>query len=110
MMEVVRSIFLIIRTSVFITEKYGLSTVTAQWLRKRFQNALKVSREAQATLKSLSSTPNPAKPGQTYSHSFLREQWEYERDAYASKEVALHKQKLELGRLLCLQDEFEEVL
>lgn len=95
--------------SIFITDFFGLSTVTAQWLRKRRGNALKVLRQAQATLTYLSAVPNSAEPGQTYSQTFLREQWVSEREAYASKEVALHKQKLELGWFLSLQDEYEEV-
>lgn len=81
-----------------------------QWLFKRFQNALNVLREAQEFTITLFTTPNPAQPGHTYSEAFLREQWNLEREAYASKKVAMQKQKLELGRLLCLQDEQETIL
>lgn len=66
---------------------------------------MKVGQEAQAFLTSVFATPNPAQPVQMYSEAFLRGQWDSERKAYASKKVAMQKQKLELGRLLSLQDE-----
>ncbi|KAH9812315.1 hypothetical protein DFH28DRAFT_1223442 [Melampsora americana] len=90
--------------------KTKLTEASGQWLRNRIQNAMKVLREAQTFLISLFATPNPAQPGQTYSEGFLREQWELEREAYATKKVAIQKQQLELGRLLCLQDEQEAIL
>ncbi|KAH9822293.1 hypothetical protein DFH28DRAFT_1180610 [Melampsora americana] len=78
---------------------------SGQWLRRRFDNAVKVMKEAQAALTSLYAMPNPCLPGTNYSADFFREQWVAEREAYASKEAVLLTQKLELGRLLSLQDE-----
>ncbi|EGF98310.1 uncharacterized protein MELLADRAFT_96026 [Melampsora larici-populina 98AG31] len=75
------------------------------WLRRRFLNAVKVLEEAQDAVTSLCAMPNPYLPGEKYSHEFFRGQWAAEREAYASKEAVLLKQKLELGRLLSLQDE-----
>ncbi|EGG06268.1 uncharacterized protein MELLADRAFT_106960 [Melampsora larici-populina 98AG31] len=77
------------------------------WLQKRFQNAVKVSREAQSALNSLFDMDNPALPGNKYSADFFRGQWASEREAYTSKQAVLLKQQLELGRLLSLQDELE---
>ncbi|EGG02631.1 uncharacterized protein MELLADRAFT_109971 [Melampsora larici-populina 98AG31] len=51
-----------------------------------------------------------AQPGHMYSDAFLREQWDSEREAYASKKVAMQKQELELGRLLSLQDKQKALL
>ncbi|EGG01333.1 uncharacterized protein MELLADRAFT_67176 [Melampsora larici-populina 98AG31] len=71
---------------------------------------MKVGQEAQTFLTSLFATPNPAQPGHMYSDTFLREQWDSEREAYASKKVAMQKQELELGRLLSLQDKQKALL
>ncbi|EGG10933.1 uncharacterized protein MELLADRAFT_102733 [Melampsora larici-populina 98AG31] len=44
-----------------------------------------------------------------YSADFLREQWILERNAQASKKHAEEQQKLELGRLLCLEQEIQKL-
>lgn len=64
--------------------------------------------DAQAAVTSLCAMPNPAEPGANYSANFFRAQWSVEREAYASKQAILLKQKLELGRLLSLKDELEQ--
>lgn len=88
-----------------IHTEHDLLTLLGQWLRRRFANAVNVFREAQASVTSLCAMPNPSFPGTNYSADFFHQQWAAEREAYASKEGVLLKQKLELGRLLSLQDE-----
>ncbi|EGG07133.1 uncharacterized protein MELLADRAFT_106193 [Melampsora larici-populina 98AG31] len=77
------------------------------WLLRRYRNAVKVLGEAQSALNTLFQMANPALPGKNYSALFFRSQWASEREAYASKDAIMQKQKLELGRLLSLQDELE---
>ncbi|KAH9818347.1 hypothetical protein DFH28DRAFT_925835 [Melampsora americana] len=77
------------------------------WLLRRYRNAVKVLGEAQSALNTLFQMANPSIPGEKYSAEFFRSQWASEREAYESKEAVLQKQKLELGRLLSLQDELE---
>ncbi|KAH9809801.1 hypothetical protein DFH28DRAFT_1186335, partial [Melampsora americana] len=91
--------------SAFYAEKVNEG---CHWLSKRFRNAMKVLREAQAVIKSLCTLPNPAQPGQNYTAAFFRGQWTVEREAYSSKQAILMKQKLELGRLLSLQDQLND--
>ncbi|EGG03746.1 uncharacterized protein MELLADRAFT_108932 [Melampsora larici-populina 98AG31] len=75
------------------------------WLQKRYRNAVDVLMQAQSALTTLFGMANPNQPGETYTAAFFRGQWTLEREAYESKLVVMQQQKLELGRLLSLQDE-----
>ncbi|KAH9814036.1 hypothetical protein DFH28DRAFT_1127625 [Melampsora americana] len=83
-----------------------LKSKSGQWILSKFNNALQVKDNANKGLSDLYSQRNPHNPDQEfYSAEFLKEQWTLERNAQASKKQAEDKQQLELGRLLCLEQE-----
>lgn len=80
------------------------------WLVTKFRNAHKVMLAARQALDLLYQQTNPHDPEHHfYSEDFLNNQWELEKAAQASKKEAEQKQRLELGRLLCLEDELLEL-
>ncbi|KAH9815930.1 hypothetical protein DFH28DRAFT_1082165 [Melampsora americana] len=86
------------------------TTPTAQWLLSKLNNALQVKDNSSKGLSDLYSQHNPHDHDQEfYSAKFLKEQWTLERNAHASKKQAKEKQQLELGRLLCLEEEIREL-
>ncbi|KAH9809708.1 hypothetical protein DFH28DRAFT_1086136 [Melampsora americana] len=87
-----------------------LLIVTAQWLVSKYQNALRVKDQASQGLSELYTQRNPHDPGREfYSAEFLKEQWTLERHAQVSKKHAEEKQRLELGRLLSLEEDIQQL-
>ncbi|EGG10921.1 uncharacterized protein MELLADRAFT_59877 [Melampsora larici-populina 98AG31] len=83
---------------------------SGKWLLSKLNNANQVKKEASEGLLNLYTQRNPYDPDrQFYSADFLREQWILERNAQASKKHAEEQQKLELGRLLCLEQEIQKL-
>lgn len=87
-----------------------LVIVTGQWLLSKLNNANRVKKESSEGLSDLYIQRNPHDlDRQYYSADFFREQWKLERSAHASKKVAEEQQRLELGRLLCLEEEIQKL-
>lgn len=64
--------------------------------------------KSQALLTNICRLTNPYQPGHLYTEEFFDKQWKDEREAMVSPKAKRELQKLELGKLLCLEDEHDE--
>ncbi|KAH9820410.1 hypothetical protein DFH28DRAFT_1121694 [Melampsora americana] len=88
----------------------NLKSTSGHWLLSKYQNALRVKDQASQGLSELYTQRNPHDPGREfYSAEFFKEQWTLERNAQASKKQAEEKQRLELERLLSLEEEIQQL-
>lgn len=78
------------------------------WLIKKLKNAVLVFKEARQSLARLFQKPNPFNSGNSYTASFLRGQWELEKKAQGSKDLIAQEQRMELARLISLEDDLRE--
>ncbi|KAH9820745.1 hypothetical protein DFH28DRAFT_924004 [Melampsora americana] len=80
-------------------------SATGEWLLRRLKHTQSTISESQRKLDDLLSTPNPYQEGSNYTREFFREQWNSERkiNLAQAKDIKT-RQRLELGRLLCLED------
>ncbi|KAH9806698.1 hypothetical protein DFH28DRAFT_1165121 [Melampsora americana] len=78
---------------------------TGVWLSRRLCKTRTTINEAQMLLDECCQEENPFDPGERYTPSFFRRQWQAERLASiaSSKDIKV-RQQLELGRLLCLEE------
>ncbi|KAH9812045.1 hypothetical protein DFH28DRAFT_826239, partial [Melampsora americana] len=78
---------------------------TGEWLLRRLKHTKSTILESQKQLDESCSKPNPYQEGSNYSLDFFCEQWNSERkiNLELSKDIKT-RQRLELGRLLCLED------
>lgn len=83
---------------------------TMDWLQRRLKSTNTTIAAAQETLDMWLQKPNPHQPGELYTRAFFRAQWDSERkhNLTTSKDVKI-RQKLELGKLLCLEDQMYQV-
>ncbi|KAH9808547.1 hypothetical protein DFH28DRAFT_1195413 [Melampsora americana] len=81
---------------------------SGQWLLTRMKQAHKTVSKSRALLTNIYVLPNPYQPGHVYTEEFFDKQWEDERQAMVSPKVQEERQKLELGKLLCLEDEHNQ--
>ncbi|KAH9812073.1 hypothetical protein DFH28DRAFT_1178017 [Melampsora americana] len=77
---------------------------TAKWLIRRLQKAKAVLQESSSALASLSSKRSSLFPAIRYTHEFLRLQWKVERQSQEKRSHVQEQQKIELGRLLLLEE------
>ncbi|KAH9814714.1 hypothetical protein DFH28DRAFT_1058579 [Melampsora americana] len=75
-----------------------------QWLLTWMKQAHKTVWKSQALLTNIYVLPNPYQPGHVYTEEFFDKQWEDKRQAMVSPKVQQEIQKLELGKLLYLED------
>lgn len=78
------------------------------WLIKKLKNAVLVFKEARQSLATLFQKPNPFNSGNSYTASFLRGQWELEKKAQAFKDLIAQEQRMDLARLISLEDDLRE--
>lgn len=79
-----------------------------RWLLKNLNNAVMVFTEARGSLETLFQKMNPFNPGDCYTAIFLRGQWELEKKSQGSKDIIAQEQRLELARLISLEDNLRE--
>ncbi|KAH9807201.1 hypothetical protein DFH28DRAFT_830583, partial [Melampsora americana] len=80
-------------------------SATGEWLLRRLKHTRMTITESQRILDKWCSMRNPHQEGSNYTLDFFREQWKAERktNLEQSKDIKV-RQRLELGRLLCLED------
>lgn len=91
-----------------IVEPDLFSLTKGCWLLKKLNNAVTVFKEAHQSLVTLFQKPNPFDSGLCYTASFLRAQWEVEKKAQGTKDVIAQDHRLELARLISLEDDLRE--
>ncbi|EGG06277.1 uncharacterized protein MELLADRAFT_106941 [Melampsora larici-populina 98AG31] len=79
------------------------------WLLRRLRNAQTVLRETSSALSKLSQERSSLFPTIRYTYEFLREQWIVERNSQHKRCYIQEEQKIELGRLLCLEEMAQEI-
>ncbi|EGF97727.1 uncharacterized protein MELLADRAFT_114135 [Melampsora larici-populina 98AG31] len=78
-----------------------------RWLSARMKQAISSAQKSQTLLTNLYTIPNPHKPGQKYTEEYFLEQWAAERKAVLDPKAQQEAQKLELGKLLCDEEEMD---
>ncbi|WAQ85892.1 hypothetical protein PtA15_6A521 [Puccinia triticina] len=78
--------------------------MTANWLFKRLVYATEVVRSSTSELSKLHAKDNRFTPGQNYTNEFFEEQWRMEQEYHCRTNLTVKKQKIELGKLLCLEE------
>lgn len=81
---------------------------SGKWLSVRMKQAVSTLKKSQTLLTNIYALPNPYKPGHKYTEQYLLEQWNAERSTLLDPKSQQEKQKLELGKLLCLEDELDQ--
>ncbi|OAV85642.1 hypothetical protein PTTG_30373, partial [Puccinia triticina 1-1 BBBD Race 1] len=82
----------------------NLMEMTANWLFKRLVYATEVVRSSTSELSKLHAKENRFTPGQNYTNEFFEEQWRMEQEYHCRTNLTVKKQKIELGKLLCLKE------
>ncbi|KAH9821918.1 hypothetical protein DFH28DRAFT_1187487 [Melampsora americana] len=77
------------------------------WLLSRMKQAHETVQKSRTLLTNIYTLPNPHEPGHLYAETFLDQQWHKQKQAMVNPKVQQETQKLELGKLLCLQDEHD---
>ncbi|KAH9821140.1 hypothetical protein DFH28DRAFT_923571 [Melampsora americana] len=81
---------------------------SGKWLSVRMKQAVTMLKKSQTLLTNIYALPNPYKPGHKYTKQYLLKQWNAERSTLLDPRSQQEKQKLELGKLLCLEDELDQ--
>ncbi|EGG06766.1 uncharacterized protein MELLADRAFT_62940 [Melampsora larici-populina 98AG31] len=81
---------------------------SGKWLLTRMQQAHETVKKSQTLLTNIYAFPNPYQPGHLYTEDFFDKQWKDQREAIVSPKVQQEIQKLELGKLLCLEAEHDK--
>ncbi|KAH9809581.1 hypothetical protein DFH28DRAFT_1066091 [Melampsora americana] len=80
---------------------------SGNWLLSRMKQAHETVQKSRTLLTNICTLPNPHEPGHLYTETFLDQQWHKQKEAMVNPKVQQETQKLELGKLLCLQDEHD---
>ncbi|EGG03473.1 uncharacterized protein MELLADRAFT_109335 [Melampsora larici-populina 98AG31] len=80
---------------------------SGKWLLARMNQAISTEQKSQTILTNIYALPNPHKEGEKYTEEFFIEQWAAERKAMLDPKSRQEEQKLELGELLCLEDDLD---
>ncbi|EGF98639.1 uncharacterized protein MELLADRAFT_69173 [Melampsora larici-populina 98AG31] len=83
---------------------FVIFALISKWLVRRLQNAKAVFQQSSSALASLSSKRSSMFPTIRYTHEFLRQQWNVERQSQEKRSHVQEQQKIELGRLLLLEE------
>ena len=73
------------------------------WLRSKMNSSKDAYHSANLTLNKLHSKIIANRDGKKYTNDFFAEQWKLEQEYHLNANPTLEKQRLELGRLLCLE-------
>ncbi|KAH9809099.1 hypothetical protein DFH28DRAFT_1191485 [Melampsora americana] len=91
------------------TDAQAKNMKVTKWLLRRLRNAKSVLQESRIALTNLSSKRSSMFPTIRYSHEFLRQQWVLERESQEKRSHVQEHQKIELGRLLLLEETAETI-
>ncbi|KAH9443064.1 hypothetical protein Pst134EB_027418 [Puccinia striiformis f. sp. tritici] len=84
-----------------------LTLSTGEWFAKKFLDCTKANQAASLVLHQLYELANPATPGSNYTNQFFEGQWLLEQNYHLHLNQNREKQRQELGKLLCLQEELD---
>ncbi|EFP81539.1 uncharacterized protein PGTG_07788 [Puccinia graminis f. sp. tritici CRL 75-36-700-3] len=85
-----------------------LNEKAAYWLLQKLEHANEVISSSRQELAELYQRPNNYNPGSNYNSHFLEQQWSDEQAYHLHTSRTSEKQQLELGRLLCLEEELNK--
>ncbi|KAA1068831.1 hypothetical protein PGT21_003225 [Puccinia graminis f. sp. tritici] len=85
-----------------------LNEKAAYWLLQKLEHANEVISSSRQELAELYQRPNNYTPGSNYNSHFLEQQWSDEQAYHLHTSRTSEKQQLELGRLLCLEEELNK--
>ncbi|OAV99585.1 hypothetical protein PTTG_11754 [Puccinia triticina 1-1 BBBD Race 1] len=71
-------------------------------------NEMGVHASSLEALEKLYTQSNPYMPGNNYTKEFLENQWQQEKSYHLNSDQSSDRQKIELGRLLCMEAELEQ--
>ncbi|KAH9806866.1 hypothetical protein DFH28DRAFT_1159238 [Melampsora americana] len=91
------------------TESQAKDVKVAKWLIRRLQNAKTILQDSSGALATLMSKRSTMFPTIQYTHEFLRQQWELERQSQGKRSHVQEQQKIELGRLLLLEESAQTI-
>jgi hypothetical protein len=75
---------------------------------QKLSHAENVHKSSKDALQKLQTQPNPYTPGTNYTNEFLEHQWQQEKAYHLNSDQSSDRQKVELGRLLCLEAELNQ--
>jgi ubiquitin len=106
---VVSASFCISYPLVYFLTYHSFFEPPGEWLRSKLDKATQKTAEAQENLAQLHAMRNPhGTHGERYTNDFFKDQWDREQAYHCETRVSYReKQKKELGRLLCLQEQLE---
>ncbi|KAA1118377.1 hypothetical protein PGTUg99_004865 [Puccinia graminis f. sp. tritici] len=84
--------------------------MAAHWLLEKLEYAEQVHDESTLTLARLHQVPNPHTPGSNYTNGFFDQQWRDEQAYHVNTNRSAEREQVELGRLLCLEEELNDAL
>jgi hypothetical protein len=80
--------------------------IQGDWTQRHFQQAMDTIDECEAKLANIYGQPNPfSDPPGSYNQEFFQAQWALERDYYRNRNDQQVQKRLELGRLLSLEED-----
>ncbi|PLW25542.1 hypothetical protein PCASD_23365 [Puccinia coronata f. sp. avenae] len=83
-----------------------LKIKAGDWTQRHFQQAMDTIDECEAKLANIYGQPNPfSDPPGSYNQEFFQAQWALERDYYRNRNDQQVQKRLELGRLLSLEED-----
>jgi hypothetical protein len=85
-----------------------LTASLGDWFSKKLENCEETIQSSEEIIRQLHSLPNPSTPGSNYTNAFFEQQWTLEQNYHLNFNQSRAKQREELGRLLCLQEELDE--
>ena len=89
-----------------------MNCVSGDWLHRHFMDACQTYQECQIKLSAIYDQQNPFiqdnNESTHYTQGFLEEQWHKERVYYLTRNNIREAQKVELGRLLSLQEDLND--
>ncbi|OAV98720.1 hypothetical protein PTTG_25626 [Puccinia triticina 1-1 BBBD Race 1] len=85
-----------------------LNEMAAHWLFEKLEQAETVYASSSAALEKLHTQPNLYAPGNNYTNEFLENQCQLEKSYHLNSNQSSERQKIELGRLLCMEAELDQ--
>ncbi|WAR58145.1 hypothetical protein PtB15_5B377 [Puccinia triticina] len=85
-----------------------LNEMAAYWLLHKLESANQIHEESALALAELHCVANPHTPGSNYTNQFFEQQWNNEQAYHVNTNQTADREQVELGRLLCLEEELNE--
>ncbi|OAV87019.1 hypothetical protein PTTG_29615 [Puccinia triticina 1-1 BBBD Race 1] len=85
-----------------------LNEMGAHWLLQKLEYAHSVYIDSIAALAKLHQEPNRHTPGSNYTNSFFEQQWRDEQAYHVTTNQSSEQAQVELGRLLCMEEELND--